>query len=89
MLRPLKGGVAERGADRRQAQITTAAAEAVMLLQMLEKGPDQRGVELLEHQLRGRLVQPLLGELEQLAEGVAIGADGVADLLGVVASSAG
>ncbi|MGB5830588.1 MAG: hypothetical protein WBG92_01165 [Thiohalocapsa sp.] len=77
MLRALKGGVAEKGADRRQAQITTAAAELAMLLQMLKKGPNQRGVDLLEHQLRGRLMQPLLGELEQLAESVAIGADRV------------
>jgi hypothetical protein len=55
MIRPLKGGVAEERADRRQAQMTTAGAEPAMLLQMLEKGHDQRGVEFLEHQLRGRL----------------------------------
>jgi hypothetical protein len=63
MIRPLKGGIAEEGADRRQAQITTTDAEAMMLLQILEKGQDQRGVEFLEHQLRGSLVSPVLANI--------------------------
>src|SRR5216684_1362165 len=48
-----------------------------MLLQIIQKGHNQRGVDLLEVQMRRRLVQPLLNELQEMTEGVAIGADSV------------
>lgn len=44
---------------------------------MIQEGHDQRRVDLLKIQLRRRLVQSLLGELQELAKGITIGADGV------------
>ena len=48
-----------------------------MLFQVIEKRHDQGRIDRFERQNRGRLVQSLLGELQELAERVAIGADGV------------
>lgn len=77
MLRRLEGGVAKERADRRQAQIAAAYPVAALALQVLEKMPDQRGVEVLQTQIRGRLAQLILGIAQQQAEGIAVGGDGM------------
>jgi hypothetical protein len=76
MRRELEGRVAKQRVERRQAKIPTADAEAV-LLQIVQEGHDQWGVNLLERQTRGRGLEPLLHELQEAPEGVAIGPDGV------------
>src|SRR6516225_12411231 len=60
-----------------QTQITSANADTLLLLQMVQEAHDQGGVDLLEVQLRRRFMQSLLSELQQLTESVAIGTDGV------------
>lgn len=44
----LESRVAEEGVERGQAQITAANAQPSLLLQVLEKGHDQRSVNLFE-----------------------------------------
>ena len=73
----LEGGVPEEGMDRRQPQIPAANAQALLLLQTIQKCHDQRGIDLLEVQTGWRLMQPLFGELQELSEGVSIGTDRV------------
>ena len=46
----LEGSVSKEGMERGEAQIPTADAQAVMLLQVIQKRHDQRGVDLLEVQ---------------------------------------
>ena len=62
--------------ERRQAKIPTADTEAVPF-QIVEKRHDHRGVEFLEGQPRGRLLEALLHELQKVPEGVPIGTDSV------------
>lgn len=65
----------------REAQITTANAYTLALLQLVQESDDQRSVDFLECQARRRFAQPLFNELQELTEGVAIGTDGMrADL---------
>ncbi len=73
----LERGVAKEGMYCREAQITAAHAEATTLLQIVQKGHDQRCVDLLDAQPRGCLMQALLRERQELSERVAIGTDGV------------
>jgi hypothetical protein len=46
----LEGRVAEEGADRGQAQVAAASAVAARLLQIIEEGPNQWGVQIGEGQ---------------------------------------
>jgi hypothetical protein len=46
----LEGGVPEEGMDRGQPQITAPNAQALLLLQAIQKRHDQRGVDLIEVQ---------------------------------------
>ena len=73
----LERGIAKQRVDGRQAQVASSDADAVVLLNVVQKLPDQRSSDVLETQLRGVFVQALLDESQQLMEGVAIGADGV------------
>ena len=52
MSRCLESGETKERANRRQAQIATASADALPLLQMLQERHDQRRVDLLEGQQR-------------------------------------
>jgi hypothetical protein len=49
----------------------------LVLLQFIQKRHDEGGINLLEAQAGRRLAQPLLDELQELTEGVAIGTDGM------------
>jgi hypothetical protein len=42
-----KGGVLEEGVNSGQAKVATAGAIVSMFLQLIEKGSDQRGIEIL------------------------------------------
>src|SRR5207249_11268049 len=66
-----------RRATGRQPQIPAANAQALLFLQAIQKRHDQRGIDLLEAQMRRRLMQTLFDELQELTEGVPIGTDGM------------
>jgi hypothetical protein len=72
--RQLEGGITKERVYGCQPEVTAANAQALILLQVIEKRHDQGRIDLFERQRRGRLVQPLLGELQELTERVAIGA---------------
>ncbi len=65
MVRQFESRVAEEGVERGQAQITATNAQPSLLLEMIEKGHQQRSINLFELQLCGRLVQLLLRELQE------------------------
>jgi len=61
--------------DGSQPQIPAARAQISMLLQVIEKRHDQRGIDDLKRQSRRGCVQPLLSKLQQEAEGITIRTD--------------
>jgi hypothetical protein len=69
--------------QRSEAQISATNAQP-LLLQAIQKRHDQRGVNLLEIQLGRCFMQPLLHELQELTEGVAVGTDGVGTRLALL-----
>jgi hypothetical protein len=75
MLGYLEGRVAKERMNRREAQVTAADADTLMVLQVIKEGNDQRRVDLLEVQSRRRLVQCSFDELQQLPKCIAIGSD--------------
>ncbi len=56
VLGRLEGCITKKGMDRRQTQVTRSDADAVVLLQVIEELPDQGRANLLELQLRRRLM---------------------------------
>ena len=66
-----------RRMDGSETQIATANGYAAVFLQIIQESHDQRRVELLKIQTRGRLMQALVCEDQELAESVSIGTDGV------------
>ena len=77
MLGLFQGDVAEEGVNRRQPSVAAACAVAPFLLQVIEKGDQEWGIDLSEPELRWLLLQPPLGELQEQAERVAVTGDGV------------
>jgi hypothetical protein len=72
MSRRLEGGVPKEGVERGQSEIPAARAEPALPLEMLEKRPDQRGIDGRKGQARGRRLQPLVRKRQEQPEGVAI-----------------
>jgi len=68
-------GIPEERVDGSQPQISATRAQTPVLLHVIEKRHDQRGIDLLESQSRRRRVQPLLCELQQQTEGITIRTD--------------
>jgi hypothetical protein len=60
-----------------------------VLLQAIEKGHDQWGVNLLEVQPGRGLLQSLLHELQKMTEGIAVGRDGVGTRLALLHQALG
>jgi hypothetical protein len=58
----LKGDVLEERADGGQAKVATAGAIVSMFLQLIEKGSDERGIEILQRELAGQFFQLRLCE---------------------------
>ena len=50
MVRQFERGISKEGVDGGQPQIPTACAQSAMLLQVIEKRHDQRGIDGLEGQ---------------------------------------
>src|SRR5215468_6504385 len=75
--RHLERGKVEEGSDGCQPGIPTACRDTAVLLQVIEERTDQRSIDILERDAIWGFAQSLTRELEQQAEGVAVGADGV------------
>src|SRR5262245_38537594 len=67
----------KKGADSGQAKVACPDAGATLLLEVFEKRVDERRVQIVEHQGRGRLAQPPLCKKEQQPERVPVGCDRV------------
>ena len=89
MGRQLERRVAKEGMDRGQSQVAASNAQAATGLELLQERNDQRGVDLLEGQARGRPSETLMREDQELSEGVAIGADGVRTCLALLHQALG
>jgi hypothetical protein len=85
----LESCVTKEGVDRREAQIPATNTHALTLLQVIQKRLNQGGIDLLEAQVRRRFMQPLVNELQKLAEGIAIGADRVRTRLALLHQTLG
>ncbi len=75
VVRCPQGGVAEQRADRGQPGVAGPRAVAAAGLEPAQERSDQIGVELADVQPPRRGTGRLLGEAQEQAEGVAIGAD--------------
>jgi hypothetical protein len=75
MFRHFERGISKEGVNGGQPQIPAAGTQTSLLFQVIEKRHDQWGIDRLEGQLRRRSVQPLLGKLQQQADGIAIRTD--------------
>ncbi|NRP75211.1 hypothetical protein ILFOPFJJ_06134 [Ensifer psoraleae] len=64
MLGCFEGGIAKEGMNRREAQVAAADADALVVLQVIKEGNDQRRVDFLKAQAGRRLMRPSLGELQ-------------------------
>ena len=77
MLGVPKGCETEQRADRREPSVAGPHAVSPLVFEMLEKASDERGVEMIGFELRGRDA-PLLGrEPNQHPHSVAVGSDRV------------
>ncbi len=71
------GGVLQERADRRQAGVAASYAALPLALEMIEKGEDQRGVEIGERELGRCLTGSRLRKLQEQPERVAVSRDRV------------
>src|SRR6266851_9849440 len=76
VLGVVEGREAEEAVDGSKSGVACADTVLAVLFEILQEGADERRVDVREVESRGRLASPLVGEPNQQAEGVAIGADG-------------
>jgi hypothetical protein len=67
----------EEGANGGQAKVATAAAIVSMFLQLIEKGSDERGIEIFQGELAWHFFQLSLCEEQEQTEGITVGSDGM------------
>ena len=77
MRRLADGDIVTEGVDRGEADIPCPRRVAPVLLDMIEKRADERSIQVVEREARGRLVEPLLGKPEQQPKRIAIGRNGM------------
>ena len=70
--------VSVEGVDGRQAGVAGSDAVVTVSFEMVQEGPDERGVEIVEVEIARRPSGSLRGETEQQTERVSVGGDGVA-----------
>ncbi|MNL73748.1 hypothetical protein D3C87_1992520 [compost metagenome] len=63
--------------DRRQPQVAGPGRDPARRLQFVEEGEDQRCIDVIQGERRGRLAQPPLHEPQQQTEGIAVRSDRV------------
>ena len=61
----LKGDVLKEGVDGGQAQVATAGTIVPIFFQVIEKGSDERGIEILQRELVGQFFQLCLCEEQE------------------------
>ena len=77
MSRSFEGCVVKEGMNCREAQIASANADTLVLLEFIEERDNQRRIDVFEVKPGRRFMQTLLHELQKLPKGIAIGGDGV------------
>jgi hypothetical protein len=77
MRRLADGHVVTEGVDRGEADIPRPRHVAPVLLDMIEKRADERGIQIVQREGRGRLAEPLLCKPEQQPKRIAIGRNGM------------
>lgn len=60
--RLFEGCETEEGTDGRQPQITGSDAGGSVLLEIIQESTDEGGIQIVERQVRRRLVEPCLGK---------------------------
>ncbi len=63
--------------DGSQTNVSRASAVFAGALQVIEEKANERGIQVFDPELRGALVESLLGKLQEQAERVAISRDGM------------
>jgi hypothetical protein len=86
--RHLQGRVSKEGMECGEAQIPGPHA-GPLPFQVIQKRDDQRRIQLLEAQPCRRAMQPVLGELQELAKGIAVGPHGVRTRLALLHETLG
>ena len=89
VLGVLERGVFEQRADRREPGVASPDAVRAVVLEVVEKRADQRGVEVVYLQQAGLLGGVLRGEREQHPQRVAVGSDRVRAGFSLVDQSVG
>ena len=74
----LQGNISKEGMDGSQPGIAGASGVSTISFEMLEKLTDERRVEILKQEIRGRLIELLCRETQKKAEGVTVSGYGVA-----------
>jgi len=77
MRRLADGHVVTEGVNRGEADIPRPRRVAPVLLDMIEKRADERGIQIVGREGRGRLAEPLLCKPEQQPKRIAIGRNGM------------
>jgi hypothetical protein len=77
MRRLADGHVLTEGVDRGETDIPCPRCVAPVLLDVIEKGTNEGGIQVVERQARGRRSEPLLGKPQQQPKRIAIGGDGM------------
>jgi hypothetical protein len=72
MGRFFESNVLKEGMNRRQADISGASAVLSAVLEMIEEITNERNVQVLDHEIRGRFTEPFFCKMEEQTEGIAI-----------------
>ena len=68
-------GIVKESADGCQTQIAAAGRNSTTLFQVIQKCGNQRDIDLFKSYLGRRLVETLLGEMQEQAKRIPIGSD--------------
>ena len=80
----MEGNIAEKRMKGRQSDITAAGGIATFFLQVIEERTEERGIQILDLECRGRFFQALFGKREKQAEGIPVTGDGMRACLPLV-----
>jgi len=80
----LKCRVLEEGSDRGQAKIAGADGVVAVILDVIQERTDERRIEIVQRELRGRFFEMLLRKSEKQPERIAVRGDGVGTDLALI-----
>jgi hypothetical protein len=72
MGRFFESNVLKEGMNRCQADVSGASAVLSAVLEMIEEITNERNVQVLDHEIRGRFTEPFFCKMEEQTEGIAI-----------------